>query len=223
MAAAGALAIALSFILLGRIDLSRPFDASPPPHSLLAVQTVILIMLLGGFRHAVRVPAELKANWMLQMAWRGGERRFLRGVKRAAVASIAAPIVVLLLPLHMWFLPERTVAAHLAVGAIFSIAAVEALFTGFRTVPFAASYVPAGNVKALGPIGFVTFVLFVSGFARIERAALATDEGLAMLVAGLFSIAIGFRLLDIWLRRGRVVKAFEDAPEPATQWLGLSG
>jgi hypothetical protein len=160
---------------------------------------------------------------MLQIAWRGSERRFLRGVKRAAVASIAAPVLVLLLPLHMWFLPERTAAAHLAIGAMFSIATVEALFTGFRNVPFAASYAPAGNVKTLGPIGFVAFVLFVSGFARIERAAVATDEAVAMLVVGLLSIAIGFRLLDIWLRRGRVPKAFEDAPEPATQLLGLSG
>ncbi len=54
MAAAGALAIAFSFVLLGRIDLSEPFVAVAPPLSLLAVQTGALIIVLSGFRRAVR-------------------------------------------------------------------------------------------------------------------------------------------------------------------------
>jgi len=38
---------------------------------------VVMGMLLVGFRHLIRVPAELRANWGFQLAWRGQEREFV--------------------------------------------------------------------------------------------------------------------------------------------------
>ena len=70
--------------LLDRAGFRTAADPLLPPGSIIAIQTVIVTLLLAGFRRAVRVPAELRANWVLQMSWRDAERRFLSGVKRAA-------------------------------------------------------------------------------------------------------------------------------------------
>ncbi len=132
-------------------------------------------------------------------------------------------MLILLLPLHLWLLSRDTAITHFAIGAVFSVVVVEALFVGFRNIPFAASYTPAGNVKTLGPLAFVAFVLFLNAFVRIERAALDTLDGSAILLASL-AIAVGLlRVLDLWVQRGRQPLTFDDQPEVATQWLGLSG
>jgi hypothetical protein len=160
---------------------------------------------------------------MMQMAWRGGERRFLRGVKRAALVCVAAPVLIVLVPLHLWLLPGQTAMTHLAVGALFSVVMIEALFAGFGSVPFAASYTPAGNVKTVGPLALVAFVIFLNAFVRIESAALDTTNGITLLLASLAATIVLIRVLDMWLHRGRQPLTFDDPPEAATQWLGLSG
>ncbi len=48
---------------------------------LLSMQPLLYGALLVGFRHVIRVPAELRANWGFQLAWRGRDRAFLAGVE----------------------------------------------------------------------------------------------------------------------------------------------
>jgi hypothetical protein len=58
-------------------------------------QIALITALLGGFRYAIRRPAELRANWTIQMAWLSEHRSFLVGSKRAAsLALIALPLVL---------------------------------------------------------------------------------------------------------------------------------
>ena len=45
---------------------------------LFAVQFVLLGVVLVGFRHAVRIPAERRANWTFRLACSGDERPYLR-------------------------------------------------------------------------------------------------------------------------------------------------
>jgi hypothetical protein len=221
MAAAAALAIALSLGLLDRTDF-RPVAPNMLPGSVLAVQTVILTLLLSGFRRAVRVPADLNANWMLQMAWGSGERRFLSGVKRAAVVGIAWPAVLALVPLHLWLLPGRIAIAHLVVGLVCGVVVVEALFVGCSRVPFASSYEPLSQVKTIGPIVFILFLMFVHTFASAEREALGHDATLNF-TTGLAVVFLAIRAFEYWRNRTPHPLKFDEPPEPATQWLGLTG
>src|SRR6185503_16416391 len=75
---------------------TRRGGADPFTAGILAVQPVLLIALLTGFRHAVRLPAELAANWAVQVAWRGDTRPHVAGAKAAgALLFIAAPVLAL--------------------------------------------------------------------------------------------------------------------------------
>jgi len=223
MAAAGALAVALSILLLERAGLRPVLDGATPPASLLALQTVVVTILLGGVRRAVRVPAELNANWMIQMAWRHGERRFLSGVKRAAIVGTALPALIALVPLHVWMISGKAAAAHFIIGVLYSVVVVEALFCGCTKVPLASSYEPLSHVKTLGPIVLVVFLLFVNVFARVERVALRSDQGVMNFAIGLTFAIIALRVLNYWRVRGHHTFKFDEPAEPATQWLGLSG
>jgi hypothetical protein len=223
MAAAAALAIAMSIGLLGRTGFRAALDPRFPPASVIAVQTVMLTILLAGFRRAVRVPAELKANWIIQMTWRDGERRFMSGVKRAALVGIAAPVLVMLFPLHVWITSGQVAVTHFLIGLCYSLVVVETLFLGCTKVPFASSYEPLSHVKTLGPIVFVLFLIFVNAFARAERAAVGSIPTACNFALVLVAAFAAVRIIECWRARGRRPMQFDEPPEPATQWLGLSG
>jgi hypothetical protein len=70
------------------------------PLAVLAIQSMLVIVLAGGFRHAARVPAELRANWTFHVCWSGDERPFLSGARRAAALGLILPILLGLAPLH---------------------------------------------------------------------------------------------------------------------------
>jgi hypothetical protein len=41
------------------------------PLRIFAVQVVLVLAVLLGFRHAIRLPADFRANWMIQLSWFG--------------------------------------------------------------------------------------------------------------------------------------------------------
>lgn len=223
MAAAAALAIALSLGLLDRAGFRPAAEPFTLPASILAVQTVVVTLILAGFRRAVRVPAELKANWVLQLSWRDAERRFLSGVKRAAIVGVGWPAVLALVPLHLWLLSDRTAMVHLLIGACYVLVVVELLFVGCSRVPFASAYEPLSNVKTIGPIVFLFFLMFVHAFARAEQSAVKTDGGVIRFLFVLFAVLIAIRVFEYSKRQTQQPMKFDEPPEPATQWLGLSG
>jgi hypothetical protein len=78
-------------------------------------------------------------------------------------------------------------------------------------------------VKTVGPIVFLLFLVFVSTFARIERQALQSDDGMITFALILLGAAAVVRALDRWTLRRAPQMKFDEPPDPATQWLGLSG
>jgi hypothetical protein len=222
MAASAALAIALSLALLDRADFRPATERFGIPGSILAIQTVVVTLLLAGFRRAARVPAELKANWVLQLSWRDGEHRFMSGVRRAAVAGIAWPCVLALAPLHIWLLPDRTMLLHLAVGVVYAVVLVDVLFAGCAKVPFASPYEPLTSIKTIGPVVFLFFLMFVYTFARAEQQALASNFGVLSFILFLLAVFAGVRIGEWWRRPKHPPLSFDETAAPATEWLGLT-
>jgi hypothetical protein len=222
MAGAVALALALSVGLLSKNGFRPTLEPSFPSGYILIVQPVVLTILLAGFRRAVRVPAELRANWIMQMAWRRGERRFLAGVKLAALVGVALPTLAITAANHVLLISEQMAALRFFTGLVYCLALNEALYTGCKKVPLASSYEPLTNVKTIGPIVFLFFLMFMNSFTRVERAALQTTQGITNFVLVLLAVTIVLRGLDYWLTRGERPMKFDEPPEPSTQWLGLT-
>jgi hypothetical protein len=218
LACCGAAGLAMSLVALSGIDVQDITSSGRAIPRLMIVQPFLMGMLLVGFRHTIRVPAELRANWGFQMAWRGHDRQFITGARRAALVGLVLPALSAVFVLDTIVLGPSMAAQHAMLGAAGAIVLLEALMLGYDKVPFTCSYLPNENMKALGPLYLLLFMIGASSFARMESAAITTQSFgwlLAVLLV-LFALLRGFSL-----SRHRLMPVDFDEVPATTQKLGL--
>ena len=217
-----ALAIATVMLRIGAGSGIR--DVAAMPLSIFATQTTVLAVMLGGFRHAVRIPADLRANRLFQLAWAGQRRRYLDGVNRGALAALIVPAVMALLPIHIYAMGPRLALMHLLSGLLLGAATLEALSFRGSMLPFASSYLPPRDLNTRGPIVAIALMFAISNLSKLERAALARPRGALMFWGVLLGLAVGLRAWDGWTARATDAQQPIDfhAPEMARLDLGSS-
>jgi hypothetical protein len=218
LACSGAVGLAISLVALAGIDVDDPGVIAGAVPRLLIVQPFLMGMLLVGFRHAIRVPAELRANWGFQLAWRGREAQFVRGSRRAALLGLALPALAAVFVLDLYVIGPWLAMQHALFGAAGAIVLLDALMVSYDKVPFTCSYVPNENMKALGPLYLLMFLIGAASFARMESAALVaqTPVWLLTVLAVVFLLLRGFSL-----SRHRLAAVDFDEVPASTQKLGL--
>ena len=170
--------LAIAAVSLRGVDLRLV----PIPLAVFVPQTVLIITSAVGFRHAVRVPADPRANWHFIMSWSGDERPYLSGVKRAALVRLTLPILLALLPVHVVLLGPAVALAHFACGLLIGILLLELLLLDLRRLPFVSSFTPAENLWGWAVIYLLAFLgervrdcvaraILVHGAGADERAA----------------------------------------------------
>jgi hypothetical protein len=216
---AAALTLPSVMLILSSTSLQEPM--SSVPLGLLAMQVSVLLVLIGGFRYAVMVPAELVANWSIRMAWSGDERGYLAGVKRAAfLLTVVAPSLVLL-PVHVALFGPGTALVHALFGCLFGGAALDVVFLSYRRVPFACTYLPLGDPKLLWSGGAAALLIVPYAFAIVERTALTSPARTAALAGTLAGLVLTVKVVDRFRRRERQQMDFDERPAPPTQRLGV--
>jgi hypothetical protein len=213
LACAAAVGLAMALVLLSRMDLQSGARLTP---GLLSIQPLLYGSLLVAFRHLIRVPAELRANWAVQLAWQGHPRAFARGVRRAAMVTLALPAIVAVIPVVAIVSGGAVAAGHALLGIAGAAIFIEGLMLGYDKAPFACSYVP-GSAKGFVPIFVLVFLLGASLFARLELAIInGSNASMAAMV-----LAVVFVTLKIASARQREVAIdFDEGPEGFNQ-LGL--
>jgi hypothetical protein len=223
MATSAAVGVAAATVTLRGTGLHNAVDGTATV-GLLAVQTVLVIALLIGFRHAVRVPAELRASLTFHLSWSGEDRHYSAGVKRAALVGVILPTLLALLPLHVIAGGPRFAVAHLVNGLLIALAFQEALMLGVRGLPFASPYVPSDNLKSMVPIYLVAGILVIYGLASIELLALATTRGSLIMAGTLLALWSGLEAVVYWRHRTDASwMVLDDLHVANTQRLDLSG
>jgi hypothetical protein len=183
---------------------------SVPIHRV-AVQTWVLAAVLTGFRHAVRVPAEVGANWTFHLAWPGDERPYLAGVKRAGLLTLVIPTLVVLFASHVVVMVPRLALEHVACGAAVAVLMMDVFFLGYQKLPFASGYIRTEDLKSLAPV-YVMAVLLVSlTVAGLERAALASATGSVIFFAALLAAIVSVHAADVRRRRTRIPIDLDEA------------
>jgi hypothetical protein len=212
LACAAAVGLSMALVVLSRIDLQSG-RLSP---GLLSIQPLLYGSLLVAFRHLIRVPAELRANWAVQLAWRGHPLAFTRGVRRAAIVALALPAIVAVVPVVAIVSGGAVAVGHALLGIAGAAIFVEGLMLGYQKAPFACSYVP-GNGKGFVPIFALGFLLGASLFARLELAVIeGSNASTALIVLGVVFVAL--RIASA--RQRDLVIDFDEGPEVMNQ-LGL--
>ena len=217
-----AVAIAVATVSLAAAGMTSASDFSSAPVAVLAVQLLFVIALIIGFRHSIRVPADLRARWIFHLIRPGDQSVYLTGVKRAAVVKLVLPVLLALLPFHVFALGRQTAMVHFAFGFLSALVLREAVLLEYRRLPFAGSYVPEAKMTTHG--GIYAFICFVSVYtvAGLEHAALSTTSGtVALLVVTVTSFA-GIRGIDMWQRRNPREVELDELVDPPTLRLGLT-
>lgn len=189
------------------------------PVYVFAAQTFALAVLLAGFHHTTRLPADNAGNRLFRLAWVADSGRFLSGVRRAAFVGIVLPAIVLLLPPHLYLLGTQLALMHALSGCLLGAAAISLLTLRTSRLPFVANYATAADTNTSGPVALIGGLVAVLVFSWIERFALA-DPGSAAIFwvvvacAALSPLAVGPNTqLDL-------PSAF-DVPPPGTTRLDL--
>ena len=215
MATAAAVGFAMVLVALSGVDLASD---TPPAARLLSIQPLLYGILLVAFRHAVRVPAELRANWGFQVAWRGRARAFANGVQAAAILSLAVPAILAAIPPIAFATGAPFAAAHALLGLAGAVIFLDVVMLSYDKVPFTCTYLPGDNMRAMVPLYGMAFLIGAALFARVELAILTGTHAVAWGVA-LASIFIVLRILSAL--RPRVADIdFNEAPVTLSE-LGL--
>lgn len=215
LACAAAVGFAMAVVMLSSTDVR---EGMGPSARILSLQPLLYGALLVGFRHVIRVPAELRANWGFQLAWRGRERAFLAGAKRAAIVALVLPAIGILLPLYVFLLGAGPALLHALLGLAGGVVFLETLLVTYDKVPFTCTYVPTENMKALGPVYAVMFMIGAANFARMQNEALVSGNPTRLLVT-LAVVFAAFRIATLKRKRMPQVE-FDEAPA-TYQRLGL--
>lgn len=215
LACAAAAGFAMAVVALSNSHVQQDGGATA---RLLSMQPLLYGALLVGFRHVIRVPAELRANWGFQLAWRGRDRAFADGVKDAAIVALVLPALAAVLPLFVFVLGPRAALLHAVLGLSGALVLLEVLMISYDKVPFTCNYVPSENMKALAPIYAIAFLVGASAFARMQHAALLGGNLLTVLA----TLAVAFAVLRvIAVRRARPLAIEFDEGPASFQGLGL--
>lgn len=188
IACAAAIGLAIVLIALTGVDLS---GTTLTPR-LLVIQPFLYGCLLIGFRHIVRVPAELRANWAIQAAWRGQARAFAAGVQAAGLLTIAVPAIVLTMGPVAAVGGAWIATLHALLGLIGATIVVDVLMLSYDKVPFTCTYVQGDNLRALVPIYALIFLIGGIAFARLELSIL--DGVGTMRLVGLLTLFVALRI-----------------------------
>jgi hypothetical protein len=203
------------------LALATVFARGSEIRDVLLIQPMVLMVLLTAFRHAARVPGELRANWTFQLCWSGDAAPYMAGVKLAALLCVATPALVAMLPLDAALLGWRAALQHTMLGGLIGHVAIEIEMLGFRTLPFASSYSGGGNLKGWLPVMVIVFFPLAHILAGIEGAALTSWHASAILAAVLLAVLPGIRVLERRQRDSYGPVDFYDLPGQ-TQQLDLS-
>jgi hypothetical protein len=216
---AGAGAVGAAMVVVASSRFARGNSVVSP--LLLSIQPLLYGALLVGFRHAIRVPAELRANWGFQMAWREQRRGFVTGVKTAALTALVVPALLLALPVYVVPLGVPDAIAHALLGLAGAVVFLEALMVGYHKVPFTCTYLPSENMKAVAPLYAIGFLIGASLFGQLQFEILRGDRA----VSGLLLLAVLFVALRVTAVHRQVLDRlteFDEAPS-SLQRLGLDG
>jgi hypothetical protein len=188
---------------------------------LLPVPLILTFLCVAGLRGAFNLPAELRANWIFQVAESEDRVRHIRAARKWIVVMGLAPLSALLLPFEAAFRGWRGVI-HLAFALALALVMLNLLLIWFRKIPFTCSYFPGRTSMAgmalIFVLGYVGYVLIM---ARLEARWL--NEPAAMIV---FYTAVAGALYGLRRLEGRELQVddvliYEDAPDPVVRSLEL--
>lgn len=156
-----------------------------------AAQTLLLTILVAGFRAAIRTSADPRGAWTFGVAETRTLTDFRKGVRRGMTAVMFVA-VVMLLPIYAaaWDIPVALM--HAVNGGALGWLLVEAACGGVEQ-PLVQTIPPNDGLNTVGVVLLGALIIVVLVLARIERAALSSGIGSAVFTGAVLLVALCVR------------------------------
>jgi hypothetical protein len=217
-----AVAFAVAMVSLPAAGMTFALDFSAAPVAVLAVQLLVVTALAIGFRHSIRVPADLRARWLFHLIRPPDHAVYLSGVKRAGLVKLVLPALVVLLPFHVLALGQRTALVHFVFGLLCALVLRDTSLLDYRRLPFAANYVPEETMTTYGGVYIFGCLVSVYTVAWLEHLALSTTIGTVVLLVVTAAIFAVIRAIDNWQQRQPREVDLDEIVDPPTLRLDLT-
>jgi hypothetical protein len=189
---------------------------------LLAIPLTLSFFAVTGLRAAFNLPAELRANWIFQVAESEERSAHLRAARKWIVVMGIVPLFALLAPFEIAGRGWVLALVHLSFALVLSLIMLHLLLVWFRKIPFTCSYFPGKTSMAgMALVYILGFLVYSWAMAALENKLIrAPFQLLIFYTAGLLALR-GLMLLE---RNELVVDdsfIYEDQPEPIVRTLEL--
>jgi hypothetical protein len=178
------------------------------------------VVIIGGFRHLMAIPSELRANWMFQITESLGRKQWMQAVERLVMVYAVAPVYLVLAPVSIYVLGWGMTIRMTILQVLVSLFIFEVRFHSWQQLPFACSYRPGQKplVAVLG--GYFAVLCVVIPIVSIMIAAAAE-------IPILYPIYLIWFTFDyFWARKlrrdgwGKAKLLYEDLPDAYDLGLG---
>lgn len=192
------------------------------PAGLLTLPLALSFFAITGLRAAFNFPAELRANWIFQMAESEDRAAHIRAVRKWVIVMALAPLTAALAPFEIWMRGWRLATIHLTFALALALVLLHLLLVWFRKIPFTCSYFPGKTSMAVVTLiyiaGFVSYVLWMG---KLEARLIDAPAGLAIYYALSILALAGLERLEQRELSIDDVLIYEDQPDPVVRSLEL--
>jgi predicted permease len=193
---ATAIGAGIAWTLPGWIALGR--DGSFEPNvSVIAIAYSPMVLLLGGLRLAMALPADLNASWIFEFslaparAARIAAERLLLGVGVAPIAVLSAAAAW-----YLWGWPAGL--THLGMTGSVGLLVTEILLWRFPGIPCALAWQPGAlRIRVMGPVYILGFAAATSGMAALEGLLMSRHATAILAVTYISAVGLGIRHVSI--------------------------
>lgn len=193
-----------------------------PSEASLAVPLILSFFLLSGMRVVFTIPAELRANWVFQIAEDQNRLDCFAGVRKFMIVR-AAQLLVALLPIYAFLWGWAPACQQLVLSLVLSLILIELLLINFRKIPFTCSYQPGkANIILLGVLYWFAFTTYAYTMAALECWLLQDDVTWIAFLVLMILLLGGLRVWRKDLLAGDSRIVYEDEPLPDIQTLNLN-
>lgn len=189
---------------------------------LLASTILLTVLWITGVRTAFSLPYQLRSNWIFRLAPISAGPACLRVRRRTLMVLALAPPCLFASPLFLIW-PWKLAALHVTGIVLLGILLCECNLETVQKLPFTCSYLP-GKANLHITFWFCLYVILagVIGAAIKEREALQSGTRTALMMAGLFVLAVIFLVRNHAAASDASTELrFEDMPRDKLTTLSL--
>ena len=155
-----------------------------PDAALLSAPLVVMFLALVGFRALVRIPVEIKANWIFRLGESTQRSAAVGGVAWAMTLAVVVPIAALTFFYASMLWGGAVALRHAAFSAALGILLTQALLIRFNKFPFTCTYYPGSSrMRVLWPVYLTVFSMYSLTMGRLQVQLLRSDRGFLVAMA----------------------------------------